>query len=652
MAQLDRPVSAYQSSWLLAGALATVLPLFPHLPAWLILVTGIVLAWRILLIWRHYRLPPRGLPPLLAVAGGIGVFIEYRSLLGRTPGIALLVIFLGLKLLEVRVARDVLASLLVCLFLVFGQFLFSQTIPAALQAVFALLVITAALLAANDERPSPVEQLARAGAMLLQAVPIMLLMFLLFPRIDGPLWGIPEDRRSATSGLSDSMAPGSIARVSQSDDVVFRVLFKEPAAMPPQSQLYWRGPVMPAFDGQVWRVTKTLPRHATLPWEVRGPAVDYEMTLEPHGKSWIFALEMPARLPPDAALTADYQLLSRQPIRNRMRLAQRALLLASPGREEDPETLREALTLPVDGNPRIRAIAAQWRQRHGRDAAAILTEAKEFFARQLLIYTLNPPLLGKNSVDEFLFDSRRGFCEHFASAFTFALRAAGVPARIVAGYQGGELNPIDGYLVVRQYDAHAWSEVWLSGQGWQRIDPTAIAAPSRINSNVTAALPGSEPLPFLARNDLAWLRELRHRLDAISNGWNQWVLGYNPQRQRDLLAQLGLDSPDWRSMTAALAVLGGLTLLTLTFHILRNRQRKDPALMLWRRFTYKLARHGISWPPWQGPLDFAAHAAEKLPHRAAEIHAIALDYARLRYAPRPADMDITRLKARIASFIP
>lgn len=652
MARLDRPVSGRQNSWLLAAALATTLPLIPNLPSWLVLATGIAFAWRALLIWRHYRLPPRGLPPLLAMAGSIGVFIEYRSLLGRTPGIALLMIFLGLKLLEVRIARDILATALVCFFLVLGQFLFSQTIPAAAQATFALLAITAALLTANDERPPFKEQLVRAGILLAQAVPFMLLMFLLFPRIEGPLWGMPEDRRSATSGLSDSMAPGSIAQVSQSDEVVFRVLFKKAETIPPQAQLYWRGPVMPAFDGRVWHVTQTRPAYLASPWSVRGPAVDYEITLEPHGKFWLFALELPAMLPTDSALTADYQLLARQPVRNRTRLAQRALLLASPGREENPATLQEALALPPDGNPRIRAVAAEWRRIHGNDSAAILAAAKEFFGRQLLIYTLNPPLLGKDSIDEFLFDSRRGFCEHFASSFTFALRAAGVPARVVAGYQGGELNPLDGYLVVRQYDAHAWSEVWLPGQGWQRIDPTAISAPSRVNENMTAALPGGEPLPFLARNDLAWLRELRHRLDAVSNGWNQWVLGYNPQRQRDLLAQLGLDSPDWRSMTAALAVLGGLTLLVLTFHILRNRQRKDPALILWQRFTRKLARHGLLWPVWQGPIDFATRAAEKLPGRAAEIHAIAEDYARLRYAPKPVAIDLAQFKARIASFKP
>jgi transglutaminase-like putative cysteine protease len=230
-------------------------------------------------------------------------------------------------------------------------------------------------------------------------------------------------------------------------------------------------------------------------------------------------------------------------------------------------------------------------------------------------------------VDEFLFDTKRGFCEHFAAAFVFSLRAAGVPARVVAGYQGGETNPVDGYLEVRQYDAHAWTEAWIAGRGWVRIDPTAIAAPSRVSSNLAAAVPAGEGLPFLARSDMAWLKELRYRLDAVTNGWNQWVLGYNPQRQRDLLASLGLREPDWRSMTAILSILSGVVLLVLTVWILRNRQRVDPALAAWRRFTARMARRGIVWQAWEGPLQFAERAARLAPQHAREIGEIAALYA-------------------------
>lgn len=650
MARSNRPVSRRQAWWLLATALAASLPLTPQLPLWLSLSVGVAFSWRAALTWRQWRLPPRWLLVLLVIAGTAGVFMQYRTTLGRTPGIALLVVFLGLKLMELRSARDAVALALLCYFLVFGQFLFTQTIPTALMACLTVIVTTAALLAASDDRPQPQQQIRRAGLMLVQALPFMLLLFLLFPRVQGPLWGIPQDRFSAVSGLSDTMSPGSIAQLSRSDAIAFRVQFK--GEVPPQSQLYWRGPVMPSFDGRSWRVAQTVGAYSEIPYAGIGAPVDYEVTLEPHGKFWLFALELPATLPPESALTSDYQPIARQAVRNRMRYTQSAWPEAIAGLNDPPSILRSALALPRDGNPRMRAVSAGWRAQHGNDGAAILAEAENLFNRQLLIYTLNPPLLGTDMVDEFLFDTKRGFCEHFAAAFVFALRAAGVPARVVAGYQGGEVNPVDGYLVVRQYDAHAWAEVWLAGRGWVRIDPTAISAPSRINNNLAAAVPAGEGLPFLARGDLAWLKELRHRLDAVTNGWNQWVLGYNPQRQRDLLASLGMNEPDWRSMTAVLSVLCGAVMLGLTGWILRNRLRVDPALAAWRRFTARLAKRGIAWQSWEGPLAFAERAARQIPAHAKSIHEIAELYARLRYGPAPQTPDLAHLKLKIDAFKP
>jgi transglutaminase-like putative cysteine protease len=650
MARASRPISRRQTWWLLASAIAAAAPLAQQVPLWLALAGASAFGWRALLTWQHWRLPPRWLQVLLVIAGTVGVFLQYRTILGRTPGIALLLVFLALKLLELRAARDAVVTALLCYFLVLGQFLFTQTIPTAMLAGLTVLITTAALLAASDDRPHPRQQLRRAALLLAQALPFMLLLFVLFPRVQGPLWGIPQDRFSAVSGLSDSMSPGSIAQLSQSDAIAFRVQFK--GEVPPQSQLYWRGPVMPAFDGRSWRVAQTMGAYPEVPYAGAGTPVEYEVTLEPHGKHWLFALEMPASLPPESALTSDYQPVARQPVRNRTRYTQRAWPEALAGIDETPGSLRAALSLPKDGNPRTRAVGAAWRAEHGEDGAAILAAAQNLFNRQLLIYTLNPPLLGADMVDEFLFDSKRGFCEHFAAAFVFALRSAGVPARVVAGYQGGEINPVDGYLEVRQYDAHAWTEAWIAGRGWVRIDPTAISAPSRINNNLAAAVPANEGLPLLARSDMAWLKELRYRLDAVTNGWNQWVLGYNPQRQRDLLASLGLKEPDWRSMTAILSVLCGVIMLGLAGWILRNRLHVDPVLAAWRKFTARLARRGMVWQPWEGPLDFAERAAAADPAHGEGIREIAALYAGLRYGPAPQAADLIRFKNRIAAFRP
>ncbi len=650
MARANRPVSRRQAWWLLAGALAAFLPLTQQIPLWLAFAAGFAFAWRAALTWRQWRLPPKWLLVLLVIAGTVGVFLQYRSIIGRTPGIALLVVFLALKLLELRAARDAIVTALLCYFLVLGQFLFTQTIPTAMLSCVTVLITTATMLAASDDRPQPLLQLRRAALMLAQAMPFMLLLFVLFPRVQGPLWGLPQDRHTATSGISETMSPGSIAQLSQSDAIAFRVEFK--GELPPQSRLYWRGPVMPAFDGRTWSIRQTLGAYPEVPYPVSGPPIDYELTLEPNGKFWLFALEMPGNLPPDSALTSDFQPISRQIVRNRMRYTQRAYPETNAGINDTRAALNDALGVPSGGNPRTRALGAEWRKRHGDDGAAILASAQEFFNRQLLIYTLNPPLLGPDLVDEFLFDTKRGFCEHFAAAFVYALRSAGVPARVVAGYQGGEVNPVDGYLVVRQYDAHAWTEAWIAGRGWVRVDPTAISAPSRINANLAAAVPAGEVLPFLARTDLTWIRELRYRLDAVTNGWNQWVLGYNPQKQRDFLAGLGLGEPDWRSMTAALAVLCGVVLLGLTAWVLRNRRRIDPAFAAWRRFAARLASRNVVWRDWEGPLAFADRAARSLPDHADAIREIADLYARLRYAPAPCAEDLEHLRLRIAGFHP
>jgi hypothetical protein len=270
---------------------------------------------------------------------------------------------------------------------------------------------------------------------------------------------------------------------------------------------------------------------------------------------------------------------------------------------------------------------------------------------QQLIYTLQPPLMKLHVADEFLFDHQRGFCEHFSAAFAILMRAAGVPTRVVTGYQGGERNPVDDTWVVRQSDAHAWTEVWLPGQGWQRIDPTAASAPARIDLNLAAAVPAGDPLPFLSGAGLDWLREARYRWWAVSNAWNQWVLGYNPQRQLEFLSRLGMAAPDWRKMTATLAVLCGIVLLALAGGLLYRRPRLDPAARLWRKLGRRLARRGLARQDWEGPCDYARRVAAARPEHGDEIIAISLLYAGLRYGQcEPSRID--ELRRRIAAFAP
>lgn len=639
------PLNAAQSWWLLGAGSVAFLPLVPHLPAWLSAGTAAALALRAWLLWQQRPTLSRWVLVLAVVACVAGVFLQYRSLFGQNPGVALLAVFLALKQLETRARRDGLASILLCYFLVLTTFFYSQTIPVAIALLAAVVVTTAALGSLTDSRLAPKRLLRNAGLMLAQATPFLLILFVLFPRVSGPLWGLPRDAHSALTGLSDSMTPGAISQLSQSDAIAFRVKFA--AAKPARDQLYWRGPVLTLFDGRTWRPARFLVGRE-LPYRDAGENIGYEVTLEPHNKPWLFALELPVELPADALIANDYQLLAKAPVAQRLRYTIRSQPDLAAGTDESPRILALATTLPGRGNPRIRALGQSWRQQQPNDVA-ILSAAVSFFIRQGLTYTLNPPLLGDDGVDEFLFDTRQGFCEHFSGAFVFAMRAAGVPARVVTGYQGGEINPVDDYMTIRQSDAHAWAEIWLRGRGWTRIDPTAASFPKRIELNLAAVVPAGDPLPMLMRIDLSWLRDLRYRWDAVANTWNQWILGYNPQRQRDLLSRFGMKSPDWQRMTAALAVLCGTVLAGLTLWALRQRRRIDPAQALWLRAGRRLARRGLARRPWEGPLDYAARVAAARPEIAADIQAIARLYGAVRYGNLSR---LDALRAHIAAFKP
>ena len=328
-------------------------------------------------------------------------------------------------------------------------------------------------------------------------------------------------------------------------------------------------------------------------------------------------------------MSREYQVLSRTPVRSRFRYELRSYLDYVAGRDDSGELLQSQLNLPAN-NPRTRALAEQWRNELASDEA-VIRRMLDHFRQESYFYTLTPPLLGENSIDQFLFGTRRGFCEHYASAFVFAMRVAGIPARVVTGYQGGERNPVDGYLIVRQSDAHAWAEVWLKGKGWVRIDPTAAIAPNRIEVGLAAAVPAGEPLPFLVRSDLSWLRQVRFRWEAVTNSWNQWVLGYTPERQREVLSRLGMRDPDWKAMTATMAALCGFLLLGLTAWALHKRVRVDPTVRAWNRLSRKLARIGLARLDWEGPTDYVRRVALARPDLSQPMESIATLYIQLRY---------------------
>ncbi len=632
--------------WLLAGLALVAAPHSPRLPWWLNLIALILIAWRVYLGLSERALPKKWLLALFVVGGLFGVYFTYRTIFGRDSGVALLVLFLSLKLLELNNERDAMVLVLLTYFLALTNFFYSQTLPTAGLMLVSVLVNTASLVHFAAPGRALRANLKTAGVLLAQAAPVMLILFFLFPRVQGPLWGLPQDAYSGVTGLSDSMSPGLISRLSQSDAIAFRVKFQKDA--PPMRQLYWRGPVFWHFDGRTWRPGEFRP-FGQLKFEASGAPYDYEVTLEPHNHNWLFALELAAKLPPDANVTSDYMLISRTPVRARMRYDMRSYTSFAIRGADEADEIRRGLQLPRGFNPKARELAQSWAASINSDAA-IAQKALSYFREQGFVYTLEPPLLGRDSVDEFLFGSKQGFCEHYASSFAFLLRAAGVPARVVTGYQGGDINPVDGYMIVRQSDAHAWAEVWLNGRGWVRFDPTAAASPVRVESGVAAAVPATDPLPLMARTTLIWLRGVRYNLDALANKWNQLVLSYNPERQREFLARVGMSEPSWESMAMTLFWGVGGVLALLTAWLLRRIRTTDPVQRLWLRFCAKLGKKGSPRSAHEGPADFVARTAERYPGEAERIRAIGERYIALRYGELADPRVLAELRMLVREF--
>ena len=643
LAPEQRPVGARELAWLVGSLILVIAPHATRAPWWLTLLTLCLYGWRIYFAVNRAPLPSRWLVLGVAAVAMLGVWIEHRTLFGRQSGILLLMVFSGLKLLETRTHRDAAVCAFLGYFLVVTNFLYTQAIPTALVMALGVFLLTATLVGFSaPQRPMPAN-LRTSALLLAHAAPAALALFVLFPRVPGPLWGLPQDAYSGMAGLSETMSPGMLSSLALSDSIAFRAEFQTPP--PPQAVRYWRGPVLWDFDGRTWSAGSSFFTQFVPP--ERGRATyRYEIVLEPHNRYWLFALETAASLPERARMTYDGQILANAPVRTRMRYDVTSVVSPESQPTETPAALRRALRLPANFNPRATALAREWRA-GSADEAEIVTRAIAFLRQGGYTYTLEPPLLGEDSVDEFLFATKAGFCEHFSSAFVFLMRAADVPARVVTGYQGGELNSVDSIVSVRQADAHAWAEVFLPERGWVRIDPTAVAVPGRLDRSMAAAVPQASALPLLMRPELEWLRGVRDRWEATVHKWNVWVLGFNPERQRELMASVGVRDADWRALTAALfASLGALTLVLLAWS-LRRFARPDPVQRAWRAFCRKLAARGVERAPSEGPRDFSARAARALPAARHAILRIGSLYIALRYGAGASADAVARLRKMV-----
>lgn len=637
--QQPNPLAIY---WLLISLGITFTLYLFHLNNWVAANFAVFAVWRYLIKKNQWPYPKLWLRLPLTIAGGVAVLDTYGSLFGRDASVALLAVMIAMKLLETRTKRDFIVMVILSYFLTINILLFTQAIWTFAILLFALFGLTACLISVSRQSSASVNSQATwkvdakfAGKLLLQAVPIMLVLFVLFPRIPGPIWGIPQDAYSGMSGLSDSMEPGSINQLSLSSKVAFRAEFK--SVIPANSQLYWRGPVLWHQEGRRWTMTSDKINLPTETLETVDKATEYNITLEPHNRNWLLMLDLPDSKPPhdlpeDASIKHDRQVVSKQPVRTRIRYAGHAYLQYKLASKISDQERTLALQLIDDENPKTRQLAKTWLSEQ-KSPAAIVQAALTMFRNQPFIYTLAPPLLGNQPVDDFLFNTKRGFCEHYASSFVYLMRAAGVPARIVTGYQGGELNPNGNYLIIRQSDAHAWAEVWLKDQGWVRIDPTSAVAPSRIESGISTALSDSDLLPLLSRQDYPMLKKLYLNWDAVNNGWNQWVLGYDQQKQLALLKKLVHKDIAWADIGLLLMTVIIVLMLLISYLLLRSKVTvSDPVKKIYLKFLKKLSKAGVNKLRHEGIIDFGKRAGVLLPKHAAEIAAISSLYSSMQYA--------------------
>jgi len=635
------------------GALAIAfLPHIPRLPLWVVFWCAIAWGYTLVVIKYRLSLPAKAPRLILTIGGTAAVLLTSGFSLDRYSSVALLWIMASIKPMEIRTYRDEMVTIFLTYFLAVSSLFFASSFAVGLYMAFPLGITTAVLIYLHQPHSKFSGSLGLSATLMLKALPLTLVLFIMFPRIHGSLWGM-RTPATARSGFSDRLMPGSVTHLVRNNDIAFRVAFD--GRIPEPDRLYWRGLVFWFFDGQAWQHRRN---SLTAGTPLKGQnSVAYTITLEPHNQRWLFALDLPYKFGSTVLFSSDHTLTSpwivRQPIQYRVQ----SYITYNTG------PLREwksaALQTPWGANPQAAALARKWRV-DAKSMADVVDKALRHFQHNDFNYTLNPPPLGDESIDDFLFKTRKGYCEHYASAFAFLMRAAGIPARIVAGYLGGELNPYGQYLIVRQSDAHVWVEVWLPGKGWVRIDPTLSVAPQRVAQGPAAALPPEERSTLKAFTDSGplakyWLK-LEFGWDAINNQWNKWVLGYSKTMQKTLFVKIGIKPGTWaglaKTIILGIGLIGALAVLYFFRFLGRPPGKTDTVQHTYLKFCDKLDRIGLAKTPSQGPLDFTETVIAVRKDLKTSVLDIVNLYIHLRYAGNGNKDDLQRLKVLVRQFSP
>lgn len=632
-----------------ASALIAVAPHLSRLPLWLSATLVIIAPWR---MWSRKRTGEpisAWLRVPLVIALVCAILVSYGNIVGREPGSALACGLLILKLLESEKIRDARAVLGFTAFVMMSALLFTQTMGFTLLVCLSLILLLAAL---NALQPAPLKvhhRLAnelRTGAILLGlGLPLAIAAFLFVPRLSSPLWGSPDALADARTGLSDRMSPGSMTELLLDDAPALRVNFD--GEVPAIEARYFRALVLWDFDGRTWAREGWRPQLTLESIEPTSKETHYEITLEPTNRPWLVALDVPLAAPENARMTHDRTLYAKSQVDPARPYRLRSALGYRLATTLDQSDRVRALRLPEGFNPKTLALAGQWRA-EGRDDNRVIRTALELFNASFT-YTLSPPPLGRNSVDDFLFDTRAGFCEHYSSAFVVLMRSAGIPARVVTGYQGGWWNDLGNYLLVRQSDAHAWAEVWLDARGWVRVDPTAAVNPIRVESGAAAGSAG------LSWHSGSWLLEISNRLDVINNLWARTIVQFNALRQMSLLQPFGITNAEQRDLLLALSIFVAVILILATLWVVRTGRiaTGDTLDVAWKNLRKRVAKRGLPLRIEEGPLDYLKRIKSNWPNdpRLPMLEELVRRYVELRYSQRSAgDSDVQAFARRIREF--
>ena len=653
---LPDTITSSQRLWaILLGIQLVAMPFYWRIPVPVIISVVIFTLWVSLIALGQTRQPGRFIRIMLLVITLAIMVVSYGTLLGRDAGTGFLILLSFLKLFEMNSKRDLYIVVYLNYFIIASNFFHTQS-PWVAVYVFAVVIYLTSLLIHFSDLLTTIswqQRLRIAARMIVQATPLMLILFLLFPRIPGPLWGLPKDATTAVTGLSNDMSPGTMSSLIQSDEVAFRVRFEGRA--PPHQSMYWRGPVFSQYDGQTWTAgfqSKKAQPNLRLS-DNDAARISYTVTIEPHQRDWLFALEYPVNLQgTEYRLNREMQLFNNKKITS---VSQYSLVSDSLAVNAGlfPIERRRNLQLPDQLNPQTIAMAQQWLAESNNDPREVMNRALLFFRNQPFVYTLNPPILGNDAMDDFLFESQRGFCEHYSSAFVYLMRAVGIPARVVTGYQGGEKNPLDDYIIVRQSNAHAWAEVWIEESGWVRVDPTAAVSPDRIESGIQNAGVEQELLPAILISENVWLTRARYQWDSFNNAWNEWVVGFDQRQQRKLFSQLGMQQTDWQNLVTWLVVGMLIVGAIVAWWVIRlgSGRHKDAIRQSYEKFCDKLARADSRRLINEGPQEYYDRVRHRLlPACASTAETILQQYLRIRYGGDQSRQSIRMFQRSVKEF--